>query len=270
MKKFFAITICLCVFCLYSFKNKDKDTPSVETHFLTENHLTDTLDLDDEMKKLEAEMKIWENKMKPFEREMKEWEAKMKPFQAEMKEWEAKMKPLEKQMKDLEKKLRNSPTTEAERNVITKEMSVVSNKMGDVGNEMGKVGNKMNDVSHGMSEVGNKMSDIGNEMGKVGQKMGEIGEEMGKRHRKIFSWFFQELTRDGLLKDEKCSVLMEQGILIVNSVSLNKEQFEKYKKGIEQRLGKPLKSDFSFYFKGKISNMTEDGFDFDGNMSSHY
>lgn len=272
MKKLLAITLSLSLIALFAFQKNDNatnNTPSVKQSFLAET-TSDTADIDAEMEKLEAEMKIWENKMKPYEQEMKVWEAKMKPFQDEMKTWEAKMKPYEKQMKELEKKLRNSPTTEAERNQITKEMSKVGNKMGDIGNEMGKVGNKMNGVSQGMSDIGSKMSEIGNEMGKIGNKMGVIGEAMGRRHKKIFSWFFQELKRDGLLKEDKCSILMEEGVFIINGQSLSNEQFQKYKSGIEARLGKPLKSDFSFYFKGKVSHVTEESFEFDGNMNSHY
>ena len=273
MKKLFAIALSLSVIALFAFQKKDSVDNSIVAITANLNplqSLTDTADIDEQMKKLEAEMKIWENKMKPYEQEMRAWEAKMKPFQDEMKTWELKMKPFEKQMKELEKKLRNSSTTEAERNQITREMSEVGNKMGDIGNEMGKVGNKMNDVSHGMSDIGSKMSEIGNEMSKIGTKMGVIGEEMGKRHKKIFSWFFQELKRDGLLKSDKCSIMMEEGIFIVNGQSLSTEVFQKYKKGIEQRLGKALKPDFSLYFKGTLSNITEEGFDFDGNMNSNY
>ena len=272
MKKLIASTLFLSIIALFAFQNKDSatnNTPSV-SEAISSKILSDTVDIDEEMKKLEAEMKIWENKMKPYEQEMKVWEAKMKPFQDEMKTWELKMKPYEKQMKELERKLRNSPTTEAERNQITKEMSEVGNKMGDIGNEMGKVGNKMNDVSHGMSDIGGKMGEIGTEMGKIGTKMGVIGEKMEKRHKQIFSWFFQELKKDGLLKSDKCSILMEYDVFIVNGQSLGKEQHQKYKLGIENRLGKPLKADFSIYFKGEISNLTEEGFEFDGNMNSNY
>jgi chromosome segregation ATPase len=272
MKKLFAITLSLSLITLFAFQNNDNatnDTPSVKQPFLIET-TSDTTDLDEEMKKLGIEIKVWENKMKPYEQEMKVWEAKMKPFQDEMKTWEAKMKPYEKQMKELERKLRNSPTTEAERKQITKEMGEVGNQMGDVGNEMGKIGNKMSEVSHGMSDIGGKMGEIGTEMGKIGTKMGVIGTQMEKRHKKIFSWFFQELKKDGFLNSAKCSIMMEYDVFIVNGQSLGKEQFQKYKLGIENRLGKPLKADFSLYFKGTISNLTESGFDFDGNMNSNY
>jgi hypothetical protein len=272
MKKLFAITLSLSLITLFAFQNNDNatnDTPSVKTSFFRENPL-DTADLDEEMKKLDAEMKIWENKMKPYEQEMKVWEAKMKPFQDEMKTWEVKMKPYEKQMKELERKLRNSPTTEAERKKITDEMGDIGNKMGDIGNEMGNVGNKMNGVSRGMSDIGGKMGEIGNEMGKIGTKMGVIGTKMEKRHKKIFSWFFQELKKEGLLTSNKCSIIMENELFIVNGQNLGKAQIQKYKLGVEQRLGKPLKADFSFYFKGEISNLTEEGFEFDGNMNSNY
>jgi hypothetical protein len=187
-----------------------------------------------------------------------------------MKQWEVKIKPYEKRMKELDKKLRNSSTTEAERRAITNEMSEVSKTMSEVGNAMGKVGGNMSSISDGMSEVSRKMGEIGVEMGKVGDKMGVIGNLMGERHRKIFSWFFQELKREGILKEDNVSILMEKGVLLVNGQLMNENIFTKYKKGIEVRLGKPLKPDFSFYFKGKISNLTDNRFDFQGNMSSNY
>jgi predicted nucleic acid-binding Zn-ribbon protein len=272
MKKLFAITLSLSLITLFAFQNNDNatnDTPSVFQARLSENP-SDTADIDAEMKKLEVEMKVWENKMKPYEQEMKVWEAKMKPYQDDMKSWEAKMKPYEKQMKELERKLRNSPTTEAERKKITDEMSDVSKNMNKIGDGMGETGSKMGEVGNEMGKIGNKMSEIGTEMGKIGTKMGDIGTQMEKRHKKIFSWFFKELKKDGFLTADKCSILMEYDVFIVNGQSLGKEQYQKYKLGIENRLGKPLKADFSIYFKGTISNLTEEGFDFDGNMNSNY
>ena len=271
MKKLFAITLSLSIIALFAFQKKDSvsnDTPSVADPISTQN-LTDTADIDEQMKKLEAEMKVLELKMKPYEQDMKQFENKMKPYQAEMREWELKMKPYEKQLHELEAKMRKAKTDD-EREAIGKEMGAVSDKMGDVGKEMGNIGDKMGEVGREMGGIGDKMGQIGNEMGVIGNKMGVIGEQMHKRHKKIFSWFFQELKRDGLLKSDKCSIMMEEGVFIVNGQSLSTEVFQKYKKGIEKRLGKALKPDFSLYFKGTVSNMTEEGFDFDGNMNSHY
>ena len=278
MKKLLAITLCLSVIALFAFQKKDSvvnDTPSVASSLamtsdpVSNQNPTDTTDIDEQMKKLEAEMKVLELKMKPYEQEMKQYENKMKPHQIEMREWELKMKPFEKQMHELEAKMKKAKTDD-EREAIGKEMGIISDKMGDVGTKMGNIGDKMGDVGTEMGAIGDKMGKIGNEMGVIGDKMGIIGEQMEKRHKKIFSWFFQELQHDGLLKSNKCSIMMEEGIFIVNGQSLSAEVFQKYKKGIEQRLGKALKPDFSFYFKGTISNMTEEGFDFDGNMNSYY
>ena len=272
MKKLFAITLSLSVIALFAFQKKDSiDNSTVvnTTELNALQNLTDTTDIDEQMKKLEAEMKVLELKMKPYEQEMKQFENKMKPFQAEMREWELKMKPYEKQLHELEAKMKKAKTDD-EREAIGKEMGAVSDKMGDVGKEMGAIGDKMGKVGQDMGGIGDKMSKIGDEMSKVGDKMGVIGEQMEKRHKKIFSWFFQELKRDGLLTSNKCSVMMEEGVFIVNGQSLSTEVFQKYKKGIESRLGKALKPDFSLYFKGTVSNITEEGFDFDGNMNSHY
>jgi hypothetical protein len=300
------IAIILVVFTIVGINyarmsdSNDTQNPQRATHnsqFITQNskyppsvsepnfsrNLSDTIDIDEEMRKLEAEMKVWEEKMKPYEAEMKVWEEKMKPYQAEMKAWEEKMKPYEEQMRDLEKRMKAAESNEV-RSKIGDNMSVIGDKMGDIGNEMGKVGDKMGKIGDEMGKVGDKMGEIGNEMGKVGDKMGKIGDEMGKvgdkmgkigelmgeRNKKIFSWFFHELKREGLLTDSKCSIFMENNVLVVNGKTLNGEQYDKYKKGIEARLGKPLKSGFSFYLKGTISNITEESFDFNGNMSTNY
>ena len=271
MKKLFAITLSLSVIALFAFQKKDSiadDTPSVSDQISTQNPI-DTTDIDEQMKKLEAEMKVLELKMKPYEAEMKQFENKMQPFQAEMRQWESKMKPFEKQMHALEAKMKKAKTDE-ERESISNEMTAISDKMSNIGEQMGGIGDKMGNVGQEMGGIGDKMSKIGQEMSVVGNKMGVIGEEMGKRHKKIFSWFFQELKRDGLLTSNKCSVMMEEGVFIVNGQSLSTEVFQKYKKGIEQRLGKALKPDFSLYFKGTVSNLTEESFDFDGNMNSNY
>lgn len=271
MKKLFAITLCLSVFALFAFQKHEKATsaaPAEKGGNITVN-LSDTSDLDDQMKKLEAEMKQWEQKMKPYEAEMKQFEQKMKPYQEQMRQWEQKMKPYEKKMRELESKMKKAKTDE-EREAVGKEMGDIGDKMSKVGEDMSGIGTQMGDVGEEMGKIGEKMGKIGEEMGKVGEKMGVVGEAMHKRHKKIFSWFFQELKNDGLLKDHKCSIMMEEGVFIVNGQTLNAEQLQKYKKGIEQRLGKPLKSDFSFYFKGTIENMTEENFEFDGNMNSHY
>jgi hypothetical protein len=44
----------------------------------------------------------------------------------------------------------------------------------------------------------------------------------------------------------------------------------KQEKGIEQRLGKPLKSEFSIYFKGSLESVSDKDFDFDGTQNCNY
>jgi chromosome segregation ATPase len=265
MKKLFAASLILIAIVCFSFQNRDSiaqlSTPSVFS--------SDSTDLDEQMQVLEKEMKVWEDKMKPFEKELQAQEVNMKPFEKDMKVWQDKMKPLEKEMQDLEKKMKNA-TTDQERETISEQMSNVGDRLGMVGNEMGKVGLKMNDVGVGMEKYSEEMGKIGEEMGKIGEKMGVIGEKMEKRHKKIFTWFFQELKKEGLVKEGKCSIVMEENFFIVNSIYLSKEQLQQYKKGIEQRLGKSLKSTFSIYFKGILESVSDKDFDFNGTQISNY
>ena len=239
MKKLFAITLSLIVVLSFAFqKNTTTTTPTVKTAILNEIP-SDTADLDGQMRELEAQMRELE----------KQW----KPFEAEMKEQEKKMKPLERLMKDKERELKASGFDKK----ISEEMGRIGELMGKVGDEMGK--------------IGNKMSSVGGEMTKVGDKMSIIGEEMGKRHKKVFSWFFNELKKDGLLKlDTDISIFMENNVMVVNGKMLDAAQLDKYKKGLESRNGKPLKSDFSFYFKGQINSLSDDSFESEGNMNTHF
>lgn len=266
MKKFFAITFSISLITLFAFQQKEsviKHTP------LSANIVSDTSDIDEQMRLLEQEMKIWEKKMKPLEEEMHRREAKMKPYEDMMKQVEAKMKPLEKQMKDLSRKLKTA-TNDNEREKISQDMDKVSQEMGNIGNEMSAIGDKMSEVGDEMSDVGEKMNEIGNEMSKIGEKMSVVGEKMEARHKKIFSWFFQELKKEGLVSEGDCSIIMEQNIFIVNGKILTTEQYQKYKSGIEQRLEKSLKSNFSIYFKGVLEKVSDSDFDFSGTSSSHY
>lgn len=272
MKKLFAASLILVAIICFSFQNKDsilvKRGPSVFEPNLVEN-AADSLDIDEQMRVLEKEMKVWEEKMKPYEEAMKKVADNMKPHENNMKEEEQKMKPLEKQMRALEKKMKGS-TTEEEREKISDEMGKIGDEMGRVGDEMSGHGDKMSGVGDEMSALGDKMSAIGDEMSKIGNKMSLVGEKMEIRHKKVFSWFFAALKKDGILNEGKCSIIMETGIFIVNGKTLSSEQFQKYKKGIEERLGKPLKTDFSVHFKGTLESVSDNDFEFNGMSNSDY
>ena len=235
MKKLFLFALTITIGLSLAFQQKQTDsTPSVKIE-----NLTDSIDLD-------AQMKVYETQMRELEKQMK-------PFELQMKEQEKLMKPLEKLMKDKERELKSGGDSRK-----------VSDEMSKIGNDMGKIGNQM-------GEIGNQMSSIGIEMSKIGDKMSIIGQEMQKRHEKVFSWFFNELTKDGLLfKGEKCSIFMENKVLVVNGKTLEATQFDKYKQGIEAKLGKPLSSDFSFFFKGTVEKLTDESFETDGNMNIHF
>ncbi len=265
MKKLFAVSLILVAIISFAFQNKDSITPSVSTSFL----ISDSTDIDEEMRILEKEMKVWEAKMKPLEAEMHKRQGNMKPHQDQMKQVNLKMKPLEKQMRELEKKMK-SPTTEEDREKISDEMEKVSKEMSKVGDEMSAIGDKMSDVGNDMSGVGDKMSAIGEEMSKIGDKMSIVGEKMEARHKKIFSWFFNELKRDGLVSEGKCSIILEENLFVINGKNLSKEQLQKYKKGIETQLGKALKTDFAIYFKGTLESVSSNDFDFNGTSNCNY
>lgn len=273
MKKLFAASLILVAIVCFSFQNKDsilvERGPSVFEPILTQNLASDTLDIDEQMRVLEKEMKVWEAKMKPYKEAMEKVADNMKPHENDMKEMQVKMKPLEKQMRILEKKMK-AATSDDEREKISDEMGKVGDEMGKVGDEMSGHGDKMSVVGDEMSALGDKMSAIGDEMSKIGDKMSLVGEKMEARHKKVFSWFFKELKKDGIINEGKCSIIMEAGIFIVNGKTLSQEQLQKYKKGIEERLGKPLKTDFSVHFKGTLESVSDNDFEFNGMSNSDY
>ena len=235
MKKLLIFSVCLIAALSFAFqKTEVKTTPSVKIEIQS-----DSVDLD-------AQMKVYEDQMRELEKQMK-------PFELQMKEKEKEMKPLEKLMKDKERELKSGGDTRK-----------VSDEMRKIGDDMGKIGNQM-------SEIGQKMSGIGNEMSKIGNKMSVIGKEMEKHHKKVFSWFFQELSKDGLMSTgHKCSIFMETNVLVINGKTLDAAQYEKYKKGIETKLGKPLSIDFSFFFKGTVDKLSAESFETEGNMNIHF
>jgi hypothetical protein len=272
MKKLFAASLILVAIICFSFQNKDsilvKRGPSVFEPILSENS-NDSTDLDAQMEILQKEMEVWQEKMKPFEEAMNGQQNNMKPFQESMQKWQEKMKPLEKEMRELEKKMKKA-TTDEEREAIGEQMGNVSDRMGMVGDQMGKIGEKMGEVGDEMGKYGDDMGRIGEEMGKIGEKMGLIGEKMEVRNHKVFTWFFNALKKDGLISEGKCSIILESNIFMINGKTLSAEQIQKYKTGMEQRLGKPFKSDFSIYFKGILDKVSDDNFDFKGTMNSNY
>ena len=235
MKKLLIFSVCLIAVLSFAFqKTNVKTTPSVKTEIQT-----DSVDLD-------AQMKVYENQMRELEKQMK-------PFELKMKEKEKEMKPLEQLMKEKEKELKSGGDSRK-----------ISDEMRKIGDDMGKIGNQM-------GEIGQQMGSIGIEMGKIGDKMSVIGKEMEKRHKKVFSWFFQELSKDGFMSTgEKCSIFMETNVLLVNGKTLDAAQYLKYKKGIEAKLGKPLSSDFSLFFKGTIDKLSAESFETKGNMNIHF
>lgn len=234
MKKLLAASLILVAIVCFAFQNKDSksktDTPSVSRQSEA-IILSDTADLDEQMKKLEAEMKVHELRMKPFEEEMKKLEKDLKLVETQMK----KMEDKDGFDKNMEK--------------FQKQMEVLSDKM---------------------SQVGDKMGAVGDDMGKIGDKMGVIGDKMGERHERIFSWFLNELKKDGLLKEGKCRIVIDENLFVVNEKTLTAAEAQKYKKGIETRLGKPLKADFSIFMKGDLKDLKENSYNFDGTMNTNY
>ena len=181
----------------------------------------------------------------------------MKKLEAEMKAKELDMKPFEEEMKKLEKEMK----------LVEEKM----NKANDLGEaEMAKLEKQMEELGDKMSKVGDEMGLVGDAMGQVGDKMSEIGDKMHEMNDKVFTWFFNELKKDGLLNEGKCRIVFDEDMLLVNDKKLSTAEIQKYKKGIESRLGKPMKSDFTFFFKGTLKNLTAEKYDFDGNMNVNY
>ncbi|MBK9014088.1 MAG: hypothetical protein IPM82_08345 [Saprospiraceae bacterium] len=155
-------------------------------------------------------------------------------------------------------------------------LAVLDEKMENLGQEMEKLGEVMEsygqemerygkelESSEGqstsaqkkMEELGDKMNALGEEMGKLGEVMGKYGEKMGETHQSMTNWFFQELKKDGLISslNGKARVIFDEKGLNVDGENAPGTLFKKYKSGLEKYWGKPLKPDFTFFFKGTLN-----------------
>ncbi len=122
-----------------------------------------------------------------------------------------------------------------------------------------------------MEELGDKMSELGEQMGKLGEQMGQYGEKMGVIHRQMVDWFFREMKKDGLISslNGKARIIFDEKGLSVDGNKASDDQARKYKLGLEKYWGRPLKTDFLFFFKGTLHE--KDGkIDTDGTMNTDF
>lgn len=161
---------------------------------------------------------------------------------------------------------------------LGQEMEKLGEVMEGYGQEMEKYGKELEDsegqsksAQQKMEELGEKMNELGEKMGELGEIMGKYGEKMGEQHQKMITWFFQELKKDGLISslNGKARIIFDEKGLNVDGENASDALFKKYKSGIEKYWGKPLKPDFSLFFKGTIK---ENGskIETDGNMNSSF
>jgi hypothetical protein len=161
---------------------------------------------------------------------------------------------------------------------LGEEMEKLGEVMESYGQEMEKYGDEL-EKSEGksktaekkMEELGDKMNELGEQMGKLGEIMGEYGEKMGETHQQMTTWFFQELKKDGLIPSlvGKARIIFDEKGLNVDGKNASDALFNKYKAGIEKYWGKPLKTDFSFFFKGTIKEKNGK-IETEGNMNSDF
>lgn len=161
---------------------------------------------------------------------------------------------------------------------LGQEMEKLGEVMESYGEEMEKYGKEL-EASEGQSDsaqkkmeaLGDKMNELGEEMGKLGEIMGEYGEKMGEQHQKMVTWFFQELKKDGLIPslNGKARIIFDEKGLNVDGENAPINLFNKYKSGLETFWGKPLKSDFSLFFKGEIKGKGGK-IETNGNMNSDF
>ena len=161
---------------------------------------------------------------------------------------------------------------------LGQEMESLGSVMEDYGKEMEKYGaelekneDKASSAEKKMNELGEKMNKLGDEMGKLGDIMGEYGNKMGETHEAMVTWFFKELKKDGLISslNGKAKVIFDEKGLNVGGENASDAQFKKYKTGLEKYWGKPLKSDFTFFFKGTVSEKNGK-IDLDGNINTDF
>ncbi len=145
---------------------------------------------------------------------------------------------------------------------LGQEMEKLGEVMEGYGQEMEKYGKELENsegqsksAQQKMEELGDKMNALGEEMGKLGEIMGKYGEKMGETHQNMMNWFFNELKKDGLIAslNGKTRIIFDEKGLNVDSENASDALFKKYKSGLEKYWGKPLKPDFTFFFKGTVS-----------------
>lgn len=85
---------------------------------------------------------------------------------------------------------------------------------------------------------------------------------------KALSWVLRQLIDDKYIEmDKKVSVKLTNKELKVEGKDVSNEMFNRYKSNVERILGKKLKSNFTYEFKGKILNVTETGFRTNGEIT---
>lgn len=161
---------------------------------------------------------------------------------------------------------------------LGKQMDDLGEVMDGYGKEMDKYGKELEDSNGSsstsekkMNELGEKMNKLGEEMGKLGELMGKYGEKMGEKHQDMINWFFKELKKDGLVSslNGKARVIFDEKGLNVDGTNASDSLFKKYKTGVEKFWGKSLKSDFTLFFKGTISEKNGN-VALDGNMNTDF
>ena len=161
---------------------------------------------------------------------------------------------------------------------LGQEMEKLGEVMEGYGQEMEKYGKELENsegqsksAQQKMEELGDKMNALGEEMGKLGEIMGKHGEKMGETHQNMMAWFFNELKKDGLISslNGKVRIIFDEKGLNVDGENASDALFKKYKSGFEKYWGKPLKPDFSFFFKGTIKEKGNK-IETDGNMNSDF
>ncbi|MBI1227139.1 MAG: hypothetical protein GC192_18045 [Bacteroidetes bacterium] len=158
------------------------------------------------------------------------------------------------------------------------EMESLGEVMEGYGKEMEKYGEELEknegnapSAEKKMNELGDKMNKLGDEMGKLGDEMGQYGEKMGELHQAMMTWFFKELKSDGLIStlNGKARIIFDEKGLNIDGENASETLFNKYKTGIEKYWGKALKSDFTFFFKGTISEKNGK-IETNGNMNTDF
>lgn len=158
-----------------------------------------------------------------------------------------------------------------EMDVYGEEMDKYGKEMEDSDGYSTSAQTKMNELGEKMNALGEKMNKHGEEMGKLGELMGKYGEKMGEKHQDMVNWFFKELKNDGLISslNSKARIIFDEKGLNVDGENAADSLFKKYKTGIEKYWGKSLKPDFTFFFKGTVSEKNGK-IELNGNMNTDF